>query len=89
MLDAYGYFMQESAIETYPLVKDPLLRNGGVMKYNITADLILEVKGSYGKYIADLEQKKAVEMEAVIKRDKEKTKNDVKQLKKLNVYKKP
>ena len=30
------------------------------MKFNITTDLVFEVKGAYGTYIADLEQKKAM-----------------------------
>ena len=30
------------------------------MKFNITTDLVFEVKGAYGTYIGDLEQKKAV-----------------------------
>ena len=29
------------------------------MKFNIATDLVFEVKGVYGTYIADLEQKKA------------------------------
>ena len=48
------------------------------MKVNITTDLILEVKGAYGKYIADLEQKNA--MEDAIKRDKEKMNNNAKNI---------
>ena len=47
MLDSYGYCMQENTIDIFCLVKDELLRIGGVMKFNITADLILEVKGAY------------------------------------------
>ena len=74
MLDAHGYCMQENTIEALHLVKDGLLRIGGAMKFSITTDLILEVKGAYGKYIADLEQKKA--MEDTIKQDKEKMNND-------------
>ena len=45
MLDAYGYCMEENTIDFFCLVKDELLRIGGVTKFNITADLILEVKG--------------------------------------------
>ena len=41
----------------------------GVMKFNVATDLILEVKWEYGKYIADLEQKKA--MEGAFKRKKD------------------
>ena len=44
LLDAYGYCMQENTIDFFCLVKDELLRIGGVTKFNITADLILEVK---------------------------------------------
>ena len=76
MLDAHGYCMQENTIEALRLVKDEVLRVCSVMKVNITTDLILEVKGAYGKYIADLEQKKA--MEDAIKWDKEKMNNDAK-----------
>ena len=50
--------MQEGTIEAVPLVKDKLLRIGGVMKFNISTVLILELKGAYGKYITDLEKKK-------------------------------
>ena len=39
MLDGHGYCMQESTIEALRLVKDELLRIGGVMKFNITTDL--------------------------------------------------
>ena len=78
MLDAHGYCMQESTIEALRLVKDELLRIGGAMKFNIATDLILEVKGAYWKYIADLEQKKA--MEDAIKRDKEKMSNGAKKI---------
>ena len=46
MLDAHGYCMQESTIEALHLVKDKLLRIGGVMKFNITTDLILRSQGS-------------------------------------------
>ena len=49
-------------------VKDELLRIGDVIKFNITTDLILEVKGAFGKCIADLEEKKA--MEDTTKQDK-------------------
>ena len=76
MLDAHGYCMQENTIEALRLVKDEVLRVCSVMKVNITTDLILEVKGAYGKYVADLEQKKA--MEDAIKWDKEKMNNDAK-----------
>ena len=76
MLDAHGYCMQENTIEALRLVKDEVLWVCSVMKVNITTDLILEVKGAYGKYIADLEQKKA--MEDAIKWDKEKMNNDAK-----------
>ena len=38
MLDAHGYCMQESSIEVLRLVKDELLRIGGVMKFSITTD---------------------------------------------------
>lgn len=43
MLEAPGYFMQESTIEALHLVKEEMLRIGGVMKFNINTDLILEV----------------------------------------------
>ena len=76
MLDAHGYCMQENTIEALRLVKDEVLRVCSVMKVNITTDLILEVKGAYGKYVADSEQKKA--MEDAIKWDKEKMNNDAK-----------
>lgn len=52
--------MQERCTETLHLVKDELLRVYGVMIFNIMADLILVVKGAYGKHIADLEQGKAI-----------------------------
>ena len=55
MLEAPSYFMQESTIEALHLVKEEMLRIGGVMKFNITTDLILEVNRAYGKHIADLE----------------------------------
>ena len=87
MLDAPGYCVQESTIEVLRLVKDELLRIGGVMKFNFTTDVILEVKGADGKYIADLEQKKAIE--DTIKREKEKMNNDSKNMKKVKVCKKP
>ena len=53
-------------------------RKACVMKVNITTNLILELKGAYGKYIADLEQKNA--MEDDIKRDKEKMNNNAKNI---------
>ena len=43
MLEAPGYFMQESTVEALHLVKEEMLRIGGVMKFNINTDLILEV----------------------------------------------
>ena len=52
--------MQERSTETLHLVKDELLRVYGVMIFNIMTDLILVFKGVYGKYIADLEQGKAI-----------------------------
>ena len=50
--------MQEDTIKAVPLVKDKLLRIGGVMKFNISTVLILELKGAYGEYITDLQKKK-------------------------------
>ena len=87
MLDAHGYSTQESLTEALHLVKGKLVRVGGAIKFNITTDLILEVKGEYGKYIADLEQKKA--MEDAIKPEKERTANYKKKFKKVKVCKKP
>lgn len=68
--------MQEDTIKAVPLVKDKLLRIGGVMKFNITTDLILEVNRAYGKHIADLAQKKAIK--DAIKQEKEKKNTDAK-----------
>lgn len=76
MLDAHGYRKQESTVKALLLVKDELQRIGGVMKLNITADIILEVEKPYGKYIADLEKKKT--MEDAIKQSRDKTNNDLK-----------
>ena len=87
MLDAHSYCMQESTIEVLHLVKDELLRIGGVMKFNIKTDLILEVKEAYGKCVADVEEKKA--MEDAIKQSREKMNNDTKRFKKMRVCKKP
>ena len=70
MLDAHGYRKQESTVKALLLVKDELQRIGGVMKLNITADIILEVEKPYGKYIADLEKKKT--MEDAIKQGRDK-----------------
>ena len=50
--------MQECSTETLDSVKDELPRAYGVMIFNIMRDLILVVKGAYGKYTADLEQGK-------------------------------
>ena len=52
--------MQEHSTETLHLVRDDLRRVYGVMIFNIMTDLILVVKGAYGKYMADLEQGKAI-----------------------------
>ena len=52
--------MQEHSTETLHLVENELLRIYGVMIFNIMADLILVLKGAYRKYIADLEQGKAM-----------------------------
>ena len=52
--------MQERSTETLHFVKDELLRVCGVMMFNIITDLILAPKRAYGKYIADLEQEKAI-----------------------------
>ena len=49
--------MQKRSTETLHLVKDELLR---VMIFNIMTDQISVFKGVYGKYIADLEQGKAI-----------------------------
>ena len=76
MLEAPSYFMQESTIEALHLVKEEMLRIGGVMKFNITTDLILEVNRAYGKHIADLAQKKAIQ--DAIKQEKEKKNTDAK-----------
>lgn len=38
-------------------MKDELFRVGGVVKFNITKDLISEVKGTLAKYIVDFEEK--------------------------------
>ena len=58
MVDVHGYCIQESTIKVLNLVKDERVRNGIVMKFNITTDLFLEVQGAHGRYIADLEQEK-------------------------------
>ena len=76
MLEAPSYFMQESTIEALHLVKEEMLRIGGVMKFNITTDLILEVNRAYGKHIADLAQKKAIK--DAIKQEKEQKNTDAK-----------
>ena len=76
MLEAPSYFMQESTIEALHLVKEEMLRIGGVMKFNITTDLILEVNRAYGEHIADLAQKKAIK--DAIKQEKEKKNTDAK-----------
>lgn len=68
MLEAPSYFMQESTIEALHLVKEEMLRIGGVMKFNISTVLILELKGAYGKYITDWQKKKR--MKDSIKWDK-------------------
>ena len=59
MVDVHGYCIQESTIKVLHLVKDERVRNGIVMKFNITTDLFLEVQRAHGRYIADLEQEKA------------------------------
>ena len=55
MVDVHGYCIQESTIKVLHLVKDERVRNGIVMKFNITTDLFLEVQEAHGRYIADLE----------------------------------
>ena len=52
--------MQERSNETLHLVKDELLRVYGVMIFNIIRDLTLVAKAVYGKYIADLDKRKAI-----------------------------
>ena len=60
MLYVNDYCMQESTTGTLFLMKDKLLRVGSVIKFNSATVLILEVNRVYGKYIANLEEKKAI-----------------------------
>ena len=61
MLECHGYTMKNNTISTLRLVKDEVLRVGGVLKFPITKDLMEQVKGSRAKYTTDLEQQKALE----------------------------
>ena len=61
MLECHGYSMKNNTISALHLVKDEIHRVGGVLKFPVTRDLMNQVKGSRGKYIADLEQQKALE----------------------------
>lgn len=60
VLDSHGYCMKEKTIEALRFVKDELFRIGGVLKFNISQDLLMEVKGAHSKYVADLEEEKSL-----------------------------
>ena len=48
--------LKEKTIKSLLFVKDELFRVGGVAKFNITQDLISNVKGALAKYIAEFEE---------------------------------
>ena len=58
-LDSHGYRLKEKAIKPLLFVKDELFRVSGLMKFNITQDLISKVKGALAKYIADFEEEES------------------------------
>ena len=60
LLEAHGYTIKNDTIVALRIVKDELRRVGGVVNFKFTKELIDEVKGARSKYMADLEEKKAL-----------------------------
>ena len=59
VLDSHGYHLKEKTIKPLLFVKDELFRVSGLVKFNVTQDLISKVKGALAKYIADFEEEKS------------------------------
>ena len=64
LLQSHGYIMKEKSIVSLQLLKDELIRAGGVLKFPCTIELINFIKNAPVKYFADIElQKLTVEKE--------------------------
>ena len=64
LLQSHGLVIKEKSIVSLQLLKDELIRAGGVLKFLCTMELINSVKNACVKYFADMElQKLTVEQE--------------------------
>ena len=63
VLSVHGYSIKEETLEAIRLVKDFIIRNGGVVNIDISKDLIEYCKGSHTRYQCYLSEQRKIQQE--------------------------
>lgn len=71
LLNIHGYSTKEETIEAVRLVKDFIIQRGGIDKVKVTKEMMKSCEKARARYVAFLEQKKKLEEQIKVDREKQ------------------